>query len=141
MRPALERIARRPGNGRELAPDLHEQWSRWVIAVATLLWCERRASKRNGCRHVMDGFTQGMICGLFRNRDGRAYSRSRVFGTSYRAGSDECSPFVALERAGVVFWQAPRTWDANPRFVGPPHADGRRYAFAVYWLRTDPPPG
>lgn len=135
-------IARHPEgkDGRELAADLHEQWSRWVISTALLLWCERRRSRRKGCRAMMDGFTQGMICGLFRNRDGEAYSRSRVFGTSYRAGSLECSPFVALERGGIVFWGAPRTEDANPRFIGPPRLVGdrmRRFAFAVYWLRRD----
>lgn len=137
MRSKLVHIARHPCSGRELAADLHEQWSRWVIAVALLVWSERRSSRRKGCRGVVDGFTQGMICGLFRNRDGESYSRSRVFGTSYRRDSDECSPFVALERAGLLFWSAPRTYEANPRFVGPPDENGRRWPFAVYWLPRD----
>lgn len=133
-------VARHPGDGRELGAELNAVWSRWVVACALLLWCERRRSRRKGCRGRVDGFTQGMIRGLFRNRDGAPYSRSRVFGTSYRAGSETCSPFVALERAGVCFWSAPRLEEANPAFVGPPRLVAgrmRRFAFAVYWLRRD----
>jgi hypothetical protein len=144
MRAQLMHVARNPGNGRVLNAQLNEVWSRWVISVAYLLKSERRKSFRNGARSVVDGFSQGMLCALFRNRDGKTYSRSRVFGTSYRRGSEECSPFVALERAGIVWKQQPRTTEANPRFIGPPHvqADGssRRFAFAVYWLRALAPP-
>jgi hypothetical protein len=90
-----------------------------------------------------------MLRALFRNRQtGKAYSRSRLFAPSYRAGVATCGPFVALRRAGIAFYAQPRTTEANPRFVGPPRVVGRapdgtttrRFAFAVYWLNAEPPP-
>jgi hypothetical protein len=148
-RPVVVQVARHPGDGRELGADLGHVWSRWVVACAWLWWALRRRSKRNGFRFVVDGYTQGMLRALFRNRQtGKAYSRSRLFAPSYRAGVATCGPFVALRRAGIAFYAQPRTTEANPRFVGPPRVVGRapdgtttrRFAFAVYWLNAEPPP-
>lgn len=135
-------LALHPGNGRVLSKELNHKWSRWVVACAWLLHSLRRRSKRHGMTSVVDGYTQGMFCGLFRDANGEAYSISRLFASSYRVGSDECGPMYALRRAGLWTWAAPPTGEADPRFVGPPHvlADGstRRFAFAVYWLLAIP---
>ena len=140
----LYALALDPGDGRRLPEDLSHEWSRWVIACAFLLWRMRRRSLRNGAAGVVDGVTQGMICGLFKNARGRSYSRSRLFATSYRRGTRECGPMVALVRAGLCWRQQPRESEANPRFVGPPKAlaDGttRRFAFAITWLVLPLPP-
>lgn len=143
-RPMLEALARAPGDGRELAADLGHVWSRQVIAAAWALWSLGRMSKRNGMRRVVDGYTQGMLCNAFHNTArGRAYSRSRLFGTSYRKGEGTRGAFQALKECGFTHWGQPRTCDANPRFLGPPRtlADGRtvRFAFAVYWVRGAAP--
>lgn len=145
------RVATQPGDGRELDASLRHVWSRWVVACAWLLWSLRRRSKRNGFRAVVDGYTQGMLRALFRNRaTGKPYSRARLFAASYRAGVGTCGPFVALRRAGLWFYAQPRTTEANPRFVGPPRVVGRcatgepltrRFAFAVYWLHAAPAVG
>ena len=91
-------------------------------------------------RAVVDGYTQPMICGLFVNATtGRAYSRSRVFASSYRAGSDECGPMHALKRRGLLHYAQPRTWDASPRFIGTPKEGGRRFAFGIFWIPLEAP--
>jgi len=137
-------LALDPGDGRRLPEDLSHEWSRWVIACAFLLWKMRRRSLRNGACGVVDGITQGMICGLFKNARGRSYSRSRLFATSYRRGTRECGPMTALVRAGLCWRQQPRESEANPRFIGPPRElrDGttRRFAFAITWLVLPLPP-
>jgi hypothetical protein len=143
QRATVLELALAPGDGRALPAALSHRWSRFVVGCAWMLHALRRRSRRNGMRSVVDGYTQGMICGLFRNPDGAAYSRSRLFATSYRAGSSTCGPMVALRRAGLWFWHSPPLAQANPRFVGAPRrlADGssRRFAFAVYWLAADTP--
>lgn len=146
--PLLE-LARRPRSGRELGAGLRHVWSRWVVSVAWLVWALRRASKRNGFRWVVDGYTQPMLGALFTNpATGLPYSRSRLFATSYRVGSDECGPFEAVKRLGLVHFAQPRCSDASPRFIGPPRIVGhtpsgepitRRFAFAIYWLHAAPP--
>lgn len=149
-RPVLEQLARRPGDGRELGADLAHIWSRLVVAAAWVMWTLGRRSKRNGFVRTVDGYTQGMLASCFVNgQRGKAYSRSRLFGTSYRRDVATCGPFEALERAGFMHWGQPRLSEANPLYVGPPkvvgHApDGtpltRSFAFAVYWVRGVPPP-
>lgn len=139
-RPALARVLARPGRSRELAIDFRHQWQRGVLACAVLLWCERRKSDRHGALACVDGFTEQMIRTLFVNRaTGAHYSVSRLFASSYRPGSDEHGWMTAIERAGLVWTQQPRLADANPRFVGTPREDGSRWAFAVRWLRAEPP--
>jgi hypothetical protein len=143
MRAPVYELARHPGRGRELPASLSHPWSRFTVACAWLLWSLRRRSKRHGFSHVIDGYTQPMVCGLFLNAQGHPYSRSRLYATSYRKGSDECGPMRALKRAGVVHFAQPRTTEAAPRFVGPPHVqpDGsvRSFAFGVYWLPLEAP--
>jgi hypothetical protein len=90
-----------------------------------------------------------MVCALFRNQQGHTYSRSRLYASSYRRGSDECGPMVALRAARLVYFRQPPLNEANPRYIGPPRltgrvlADGslelRAHAFGVHWLDTAPP--
>lgn len=144
QRKPIVALAREPGDGRLLHEDLSHVWSRGVIACAFLMWSMRRKSRRNGMRGVVDGVTQRMLCAVFRNRSrgGRAYSRGRLFATSYRRGVDTCGWMTSLRRVGWL-WVQPRSSEANPRFLGPARqlSDGttRRFAFAVYWLADKPP--
>lgn len=117
------------------------------MACAWFLYASRRRSRRHGFGHVVDGYTQPMVCALFRNGEGHTYSRSRLYASSYRKGSDELGPMPALKRCELVHYAAPPPALANPRFCGPPkritRADGssetRCFPFAVYWLDTEPP--
>ena len=141
FRRPVEELARHPREGRELPATLHHRWSRWIVSCAWLVWALRRRSNRNGMRAVVDGYTQPMICGLFVNATtGEAYSRSRLFASSYRAGSTECGPMYALKRRGLLHYAQPRTWDASPRFIGPPkEGTGRRFAFGIFWIPLEAP--
>jgi hypothetical protein len=146
-RAKVEHVARHPGRQRVLGADLSHPWARLVVACAWFLYASRRRSRRHGFGHVVDGYTQAMVCALFRNAEGHAYSRSRVYASSYRKGSDELGPMPALKRCQLVYYAAPPPALANPRFCGPPkritRADGstetRCFPFAVYWLDTEPP--
>lgn len=142
-------IARTPKTGRELSADLHEKWSRLVVACAWWLHASRRRSKRNGYSHVVDGYTQAMVCALFRNEEGDPYTRGRLYATSYRKDSDEKGPMVALREAELIHYAQPRNEDANPRYTGPPRPTGRFlsdgtpelrcFPFGIHWLDTGPP--
>lgn len=148
-RARVELVARTPRTGRELAADLHEPWSRLVLACAWWLYASRRTSKRHGFSHTVDGYTQAMVCALFRNAEGLAYSRSRLFATSYRASTDERGPMVALREAALIHYAQPPLEHANPRFTGPPKPTGRLlpdgtpetrcHPFGIFWLDTGPP--